>query len=390
MKEDITKVLFLNHVSEIGGAETGLLNMVGKLDRGRFEPLVVIPAPGRLAERLNEQDAQVVHLPLERFTRTSNPFVLLRYVSNVRRVVRELALLCARENVKIIHANSNNAQIYGGRAAALTNALSIWHCRDLVKLGLLGKWLGSHAAGAIAVSEAVREHLFSYVKDTGKVVKIPNGVDLDQFIVPNVVPARRSLGFGEDDFVIGMMGQLVPWKKHSVFLQAAEVVAASMPTARFVIVGSDLFGDHPDYVKALKDDASRGRLKGRVTFTGYRQDIVSILAAMNVVVHPAAREPFGRAVVEAMALGKPVVAVDACGPAEIIAHGSTGILVPPNDGMAVAMAVERLARDKALADKIGKAARAQVECSFDARDVVKKVEQQYMILLDRMARTVSP
>ena len=179
-----------------------------------------------------------------------------------------------------------------------------------------------------------------------------------------------------------MAGQLVPWKNHGDFLLAAARIREAVPSARFLIAGDDLFGDHPGYREELESLAEETGVAESLEFTGYRKDLPQLLRSVSVLVHPSREEPFGRVVVEAMASGVPVVAYDEGGPAEIISHGNTGLLVRPGDVALLAAAVTRLLQNPAEAAKLGRAGRARAEEMFARPDTALKIMAVYSKLLE--------
>ena len=179
-----------------------------------------------------------------------------------------------------------------------------------------------------------------------------------------------------------MAGQLVPWKNHPLFIEAAARMAARLPNARFLIIGDDRFGDHPGYRSELESLARARGLQDRLTFTGHRKDITAVLNSIDILVHPADREPFGRVVAEAMALAKPVVAINACGPAEIIRPDIDGLLVPLHDPTALANAVCDLAQDPAKREQLGHSAQARIANAFPIESTVKRIMDLYDKLLE--------
>ena len=372
------KVLFLNHVSQMGGAEAGLLDMVKCLDPDRFDCRVALPPGGPLVDALARRNVQTDLLPLRRFRRTRNPAALAAYAASLATVVPRLVRLLKAGNADVLHANSNTAQIYGGPAARLAGIPSVWHSRDLVPLGILGPRLYGLCSRAIAISDAVAQHLRAHGAGGSKLVTIPNGLDVDRFQPHgHRQSARTRLGLGAEDVVFTTIGQLVPWKNHRLFLECAARVARQLDNARFLIVGGDLFAEQDDYRRNLERLAAELDLGRRVRFTGYCADVVPLLEASDVVVHPAEREPFGRAVGEAMALGKPVVAVDSCGPRQLIRNGVDGLLVPPGNPEAMAAACLRLTADPPLASRIGRAARARIASEFSLDQFGDRLETLY-------------
>ncbi|GAI17148.1 unnamed protein product, partial [marine sediment metagenome] len=143
--------------------------------------------------------------------------------------------------------------------------------RDLVPLGWVGKLLFRASTKIVAISQAVEREVLRYGWQVRKVIRIPNGVDLEEFS-PGIsgLPAREELGISPEEFVAGMIGQLVPWKGHRTFLEAATFVRQRSGQGKFLVVGEDLFGDHPGYREALERRCRELGLKDDVHFLGYR------------------------------------------------------------------------------------------------------------------------
>jgi glycosyltransferase involved in cell wall biosynthesis len=256
----------------------------------------------------------------------------------------------------------------------------VWHCRDLAGLGILGTWMYRAASRVIAISHTVARHLDQYAGGArgNKVTVIHNGIDPESLRGGDQGMAfRGEMGIAPEKFVVAIIGQMVPWKNHVVFLSAARRVAAEFPRAHFLIVGDDMFGEWAGYVESLKAQSRASGLGGRTTFAGFREDMGRVLGGIDVLVHPADREPFGRVIVESMAMGKPVVAVDRCGPAEIIRNGTDGILAKNADPDELAEGVLRLARDRAFYRKISASARARARNDFSLSRCVNEIRQVY-------------
>jgi len=371
-------VLFLNHVSEVGGAEVSLLDTIACLDPGRFECRAVIPPGGRLAELLAERRVDTDFMPLRRFRRTRSPAVWADYTCSFLSVVPRLVRLIKRTQIDVLHANSATAQIYGGPAARLAGVPSIWHHRDLIDLGRIGHWLYRLCSRVIAISDAVAQDLTAQGVEGEKLVTITNGVDFRRRGPRGQRDsARTGMGLGPHHVVFTMIGQLTPWKRHHIFLEAAALISRQLADARFLVVGADLFEEHEDYRDHLENLARRLGLTSKVVFTGHCRDIVPVIEGSDVLVHPADREPFGRVIVEAMALGKPVVAIDACGPRQIIRHGVDGLLVPPEDTNALAEAALRLASDPGFASRLSRSGRERAVREFGLDNFRKRLEAMY-------------
>lgn len=375
-------VLYANHVSETSGAERGLLDILALLDRARFDPVLALPGPGPLARQAGSMGVRVVTLPLPRFTRSTPPVRLVRLWT---RGVLEARRFFRGERVDLVHANSSHAHLVLAPAARLAGVPAIWHARDLAPLGLAGRLAFRLATRIIAISPAVESHLAGYGRARGRIVRIDNGARLDSWPRPaycgRAFRARWGLPIAAP--VAVMAAQLVPWKEHALFLEAAALAARDVPEMRFVVAGADLFGDHPGFRRELEAACGRLGIADRTLFTGRLADMPSLYAAATMLVHSASREPFGRVLVEAMAASRPVAAVNAGGPRDIVVHGVTGLLSPPGDAAALAVSMKTLARDPALAARLGAAGRRRAEERYDARRMVREIEAVYAEALGR-------
>ena len=376
------RVLFLNHVGRLSGAERSLLDLTRHLDRGRFELQAALPPEGELAAHLTDSCTACHVLPFRRIRKTLDPLQLAFTLSHVVSTARMLAEVIRTNHINLVHANSNMAQLYGGLAARWTGVPCVWHTRDLVHLGLPGIWLARTATRVIAISESVRQHVARYVRDPARLRLIYNGLALDEFAPRHRgMELRASLGIPAEAPLVGMIAQLAPWKRHDVFLEAASRVAAAMPACHFLLVADDVFDDQPGRLASLKAQAQQMGLSDKIQFLPFGQDVANLMESLDVLMHPASHEPLGRVVLEAMAMGKPVVAVNSGGPGEIIQDGLNGLLAADSQPAELAAAALTLLRDPVLAGRIGAAARQRVEQAFDIRHTAAQVEAVYDELL---------
>lgn len=379
-------MLFVNHVGELSGAESSLLTLVRHLDRRRLVPRAAVPA-GPLAAELGELDVPVSVMPELRLSRPSNPWQTLVAAFRLRRWGGVLSTAAEELGCDLVAANSLTA----GIAAATTlggRVPIVWHARDLRAPERSVRWMIDRATRISAISCCVADHLLRQKSGAReKTTVVYNGVDTVLFRPTRPADrVREELGVPADATFIGTVGQLVPWKRQELFLEAAARILAHRPGTWFAIVGADLFGEHPEYARGLRELAGELGLSERVVFTGFREDIASVMAAMDLMLHPAEEEPLGRVVMEAMSLGVPCVAADACGPAEIIEDGVSGVLAPPGDAHAMASrALELLARPDGLR-RMGEAARGRIDGRFMAERMARLTEDLYEEALAERSR----
>jgi len=243
---------------------------------------------------------------------------------------------------------------------------------------LLVRTLAPRVTRYIANSAVTKRNLISIGVRPGLVTVIYPPLDLSIFDVKRQSKLTRS-GFGvpASSQCFGIVGLLHPWKGQDVFLRAAKRVLEKVPDAYAFVVGGAP-AEARDYEKALHGLAADLGIADRLVFTGFRPDVSDILKLLDVVAHASVQpEPFGRVIVEAMAMGRPVVAADAGGPIEIIDDGRTGFLVPPSDDEALAARITALLQDPALATRVGEAGRKAVVERFAAEDHARLVTRVY-------------
>jgi glycosyltransferase involved in cell wall biosynthesis len=201
------------------------------------------------------------------------------------------------------------------------------------------------------------EHLARKIGRRAQYRTVPSGVPTAALraAAPSRSVARARLGLPEDAFVVAGLGRLVPVKGFDVLVAALRPLADAVPSSRLVLIGD---GPQREELRVAARDLGVG---GRVLVTGVTPDIAGWLAAADVLAAPSRNEGMGRAIVEAMALGLPVVGAAVGGIPAVVADGETGWLVPPGDSLALAAALVELARDEALRIKLGTAAVTRAE-----------------------------
>ncbi len=362
-------ILYLNPAGYIGGAEKSLLDLLDNLDRNRFRPLVVLLSPGPLELKLRKRgiDCRIVPLPAallgaSRRSRPSAlrllpalPFLLPPVIIRLYRLIRE-------EEISLVHTNGIKAHLLAVIPAFLAGRPLIWHFRDLPGRGGLGRTFRILARffpeRIIANSTAVKDELGGL--DRTEVVY--NGVEISRpRTEAEISRARKDLGLGPGEIAIGTVGHFAPLKGYEELLRAAVRVIAKVPSARFLITGEAVYPAYRDYRRRLENQAAGLGLKKKVIFTGAREDQSEILDVLDIFVLPSRSEGFGRANLEAMAAGLPVISTTVGGIPEVVIDGETGILVPPRQPAVLAEAIITLAEDGRRRKKLGAAGRRRAE-----------------------------
>jgi len=367
------RVLYVCGAGERGGAETVLLTLVRHLDRARFEPLAVSLRDGPVVRELAAATgAGVEVLPSPRF----------RNLVRGARLVSGLARFIRARQVAVVHANGAGPQLYAGLAAWRAGVPSVYHAHDLVEPGWAGQSVIQRLALRVPARAivAVSGYAAASLRSAGArapVSVVYNGVDVDRATQGLALSSEACLAAGGPSVV--WCGRLQRWKGPHIFLEAAARVRRRVPSARFVVVGGTAFGLEPDLGDELARLRARLGLDDALDFAGYLADPRPALAKAAVVVHSSLRpEPLGMVVLEAMALGKAVVASRVGGVPEVIEDGTSGILLPPD---ALADAVAGLLADDARRAQLGAAARRRVAEQFDAARAARQIEAIYDELL---------
>jgi len=369
----MNRILLVSPQGVIGGAETSLLELVGYL-RGRFAITVACPVESELSKSVHSLGVETVGLP-----GTGSKYCGRRGL--VYLVCANLAVLSAvvRARPDIVHANSFFGAAAGLGPAFLARRRVLIHARDFDRFAFLWKFFALMCDRVIAVSAAVKEMLVGQGVAEYKIAVIHNGVDItDTATAAGCTDNRYAGGVEEGEpFVFAHVGQLVRWKNHAAFIEAASRVSRELREARFAVVGDDVFGREPEYAEGLRRQVSRLGVGSKFRFMGWRSNMAEVWAGINCLVHTAEREPFGRVIIEAMAHRAPVIAADSCGPGEIIDNGETGILYKPGDINQLSSAMVQIARDRRFAQRLAEAAYKAVCSRFSAEQTASRVEQIY-------------
>jgi glycosyltransferase involved in cell wall biosynthesis len=351
--------VFLLTSFDVGGTERQMVELIHRLDRGRFEVhLACFHRRGALEQRATEGIASIETFPLAGF----------RHPSAFRQMVA-FARWCRRIGARIVHTCELYSNLFGLPAAALAGVeVRIGNRRELTTADkstaqLTAQQLAYRAARVVvANSRAAADQLRREGLPERRIAIIPNGLDPSLY---NARSNRRAIRR------LIMVANLRPEKGHDTLLAAVPAIARFQPDLEVVLVG-----DGP-LRSALAEDILRRGLRDRVTLLGERQDVPSLLDASDLFVLPSTSEAFPNAVLEAMASGLPVVATRVGGIPELIESGRIGVLVDPNDPASLAQQVIDLIRSPERAFAMGAAARTHVHERYSFDRMVERFAHLY-------------
>jgi glycosyltransferase involved in cell wall biosynthesis len=366
-------VVLLSTTAFLGGAERSLCELASALLRqSEFYPHLACPA-GELAESAAEKGVHVIAIHAPRFERHASPAGKIAQLPAVVQCARQIAAAVRGLNAVAVHANGVKAGLVAGLACGMAKAPWILHVRDAVDSGIICRTVMASARRIIVPARFLKEEAVACRINGGKIRVLPHGIEPPALPLPEAVAALRSeLGAGDDAAFVAMVGQVVPWKRQDLFLEAAAVVARSRPDVRFVLAGSDIWGRHSDYLGALHERARRADLAGKVVFLGQRGDVLTLLALSSVLAVPSVREPFGRIIVEGWHAGVCPVVANEGGPAELVGHEETGLVFAAGNRNEMAGAMLRLLDSGELRSRLaanGRLAAERLDVKHHAVDV---------------------
>lgn len=372
-------ILSINPGQDVGGAEVYLSNLLRHLLRRHALSLLVHPAAGlvdyfrcELPEVLLTT-APMTYAGLPELLSQASQIICRQHVELVhlngrRVVVLAPALKLCFPRVKILTTFHSN---YFNRDEPLAKALSLWllhflplHCCD----------------GVIAVSKQVYRERRGQLLPEKKLHLIKNGIDLERFMLPENVRAqyreetRKSLGLN-DAIVVGEVGRLVPGKGQHFLLEALARCRQNGQNFKALLVG-----DGPSR-EELENLSRRLQIETAVIFAGHQPDTRPFLAAMDLFALPSLNEGLPLSLLEAMAMGLPIIATRSGGIPELIVDGKTGLLAPPNDVHALAQRLGLLVENVALQQQLVRQARELVCAEFDQKKMLARHETVFEALL---------
>jgi L-malate glycosyltransferase len=356
----------------VGGSQTHLTHVLRQLDRSRFEPsLYCLSGEGVLLDTVRELGVPVVAPAVGRGFKGASLAIRIAALARALRAAR----------VDVVHNYLLRANLVGAVSARLVGVplvlCSKRGCHERRGFELLTAKIGNRLADRVTVNaEAVRE----FVHDNegcprDKMVVIPSGVDTERFRPLAAAAFKARLGLPESRKIVGVVTRMRVRKGVEEFIRAVGRLREAEPEAHGVIVGEVSLDD------TLQTLVRGLGLENHLSLLGRRSDMPEVLSAFDVFVLSSHDEGMSNAILEAMAMEKPVVATDVGGTGEVVRHGDSGLLVPPKDPEALATAIGEILVQPARAREMGRLGRRIVEESFSAHSMVRQMERLYLELL---------
>lgn len=399
------KILYVENGIGYGGAIICLRHLVRNLDRSRFTPMVVTGRTGpQYREIANEAQWQHIpdrHLDIVGAKRKLAPIGWIDQIPGLRFITNQLLaraddlfnflpfflhLLWTawRFKADLIHANNeplcNRAALLVGKALKIP---TVCHVRGDQDGSRLMRWAFSLPSHFTPVSHWVAKSIQDKLNiPEHKISVIYDGLELDGLDpATDGQPFRRQHQLSDDDFAVGLVGLLMPWKGQEIFLDAAKVLKNKIPKLKMLIVGGTP-DDCVAFESHLRKRVEQEDLGDSLIFTGHNTDMPAVYNGLDIVVSASiSPEPLGTVVIEAMAMGRPLIGPNHGGAAEMMTHEKTGLLFTPGDAPSLASAINSFYQSTAKQEQLGAAARQHALATFAVEKHTDLIQTLYSDLL---------
>lgn len=384
MKRKINILFIIDGYCGYGGTERHLTYLAGMLDKEKYN-CIVVPFTFNEDNLLSSSlSVKVIPVEVPRYY----TFNLVFKAFDIIKIIKDNEI----DIVQTFHFLSDTYGVLVSRFASIDKIISSRRDMGFKK----GKWhlainrfMNRYITKFITVSDAVGEWIsVNENVSRNRQVTIRNGIDLSMFELPgreDCGQIRKEMGIRESDFVVGIVGHMRPEKGHAMFFDAACQLAIRIPNIKFVVVGlGELYETYRSFVKG-------NGLDDRTVFTGYVKDARKYIYSFDVACLTSKTEGFSNAILEYMALEKPVVATAVGGNREVIVDGYNGYLVPPDSPIDLADRIWSLFVDAELRREMGRNCRKTVEDKFSIETMIEAHSSLYEEILSRRApSTTSP
>ena len=374
-----TKILFIDHTAEMGGAEYSLLAIAKKYPLST----VLTLSKGSLVKifKKNHINTIVIEIPekIKKISRKSywSPAEFILYPKLIF-IVLQIAFISKKYD--LIYANSQKSFIMASLAAKITRKPIIWHLRDILSeehfskrnIKLMINLANKFADKVIANSSATAK---AFIKQGGKeklVEVVYSGIDLKPFLSSQNKNREllKELNLRNNP-VVGAFSRLARWKGQHILIEALTF----LPNVHAIILGGPLFGSR-NYEERIKKLARELDLSDRVHFLGHQENIPAYMAICDIVIHTSITpEPFGRIIVEGMLSKKPIIATNLGGVTEIIDQNLNGILIEPNDPKLLADKIQYLLENKKIAQEISNKGYQKAISNFTSESTNRTIDK---------------
>lgn len=356
------RVFFMSFAAAISGVELSVCSLIKGLDRARFEPFIFVPLESAYTDRLRGVGSEVIC-----------PDRLLHFNSVLSSLIIIEAMMRVRPHILHLNAQADLATIL---VAKLMGVRVIHH----VRVGEV-----SHLAEQLRVADAVIANS-EFIKRRIAFLSLPHdnihvvypGIDT-QFFYPGVIPkeaARKIIRLPKKSLAVAMVARFSPMKRHDLMIEACQVLRNHFPNFR-LILASDTGSMENAWFDRIQELVNQRDLGNTVSILPFCHDVRNVYAAADLAVLPAEGEGIGRCVIEAMAMGVPVIVTDYGGPCEIVVNRETGRVVTRGSRDELVAAMREMLSDRKLCRAFSTKARTFIENNLSEEGCARKIMSIY-------------
>ena len=390
----------------VGGSYFSLLYLISTLDKKKYNPCVVFYRKNKILSRFIDAGFKVIlfekrsTVNLVKYIDIKNvKHLILRILSLPVRIIQiyfnvfidvilptfKCIKIIKSEKIDLVHLNNTILRPQEWILASLiTHTKLVAHERGInTSIPLNSRLLAESFEAVICISKAVKNNLIRNCKISKRLHLVYNGLDPAKF-KPTIEKEeiRRTIGLNDEDLVIGVVGNLKKWKGQDVVVRSIALIRKKFRNIKCLMIGSSLH-ELDTYSMKLQSLVQQKKLEENVIFLGYREDIQNYVNVLDILLHTSVfPEPFGRVMLEGMALSKPVITVDIGAGPEIVLHKKTGIVIKPNDERALSDAICFLLNNKSISKTMGLAGRERLQKHFHLHINTRMTELIYKNILE--------
>jgi glycosyltransferase involved in cell wall biosynthesis len=379
-------ILFIHQSAELYGSDKTLLLLLKHLDKSKFNPVVVLPFDGPLKTVLEKENIKVVIAPvLKLYRKMFSPLNILKFFSDIKKGISILSNLNKQYHFDLIYSNTL-AVLLGITFAKRRNIKHLWHVHEIIEspkifTKLFCKLLQNKSNSIIVYNSIATQKFWninSKISDKSQVIW--NGLEIpDEITSEKEISNIRETFFNSkpNDIVIGLVGRISRWKGQLTLLNAFVKLQSKHSNARLVFIGSPP-PNQENFLEKLNNEISKNQLSSKVAIIPFQENIFKFWQSIDIAVVPSTEpEPFGLVAVEAMLAKKPVVASNHGGLTEIIIDNQTGLLVIPNNEIALSKALSELIENPQIRKDFGEKGYERAIKEFSVDNYVKSFEKLF-------------
>jgi len=389
--ERIKVIHVITRFDKGGAAENTFLTVKG-LDKNRYEVILIrglshesnmgtseTSAVESSLEEAGRNGVRILTIP--ELVRRIDPFNDFKTVLKLIRIFRE-------ERPHIVHTHTSKSGILGRWAALVAGVPVIIHTpHGHVFWGYFNEWktkifvflerLTAKITDRIITltKQEKNDHVRYHIAHENKFTVVHSGVELSRFshVRVDVAEMKTRLGIPERTFVVGTVGRLTAIKGHKYLIEAARKILQKIPDTAFVFLGDG------ELTNELKMQAASAGISDKVIFLGWRSDVAEVMSTFDLFILPSLNEGMGKVLVEAMAMGKPIIASDVGGISDLVTDGKNGLLVPPMNSDALANGIEALVKNHQTRMTMGEEGK-KLSQEYDVSSMISKIDGLYLQL----------